>query len=76
MSALTLSPADCCFACLPACLAAVVLLHTGKAVAYVKFDKASSAALAIEQLNGAVLNDGKGPRLKCLLAESPTARYA
>ena len=44
------------------------------AVAYVKFNRASSAALAIEQLNGAVLNNGKGPKLKVLLAESPAAR--
>lgn len=42
-----------------------------KGVAYVKFDKASSAALAMEHLNGAVLNDGRGPKLKVLLAESP-----
>ena len=46
--------------------------HT--AVAYIKFDKASSAALAIENLNGAVLNNGRGPKLKVLLAEAPTAR--
>lgn len=43
-------------------------------VAYVKFDKASSAALAMEHLNGAVLNDGRGPKLKVLLAEEPTQR--
>jgi hypothetical protein len=43
-------------------------------VAYIKFDKASSAALAIENLNGAVLNNGRGPKLKVLLAEAPTAR--
>ena len=46
----------------------------GFAVAYIKFDKASSAALAIENLNGAVLNNGRGPKLKVLLAEAPTAR--
>lgn len=45
-----------------------------KGVAYVKFDRASSAALAIENLNGAVLNDGRGPKLKVMLAEAPSAR--
>ncbi len=44
------------------------------AVAYVKFERASSAALAIENLNGAVLNGGRGPKLKVLLAEAPAAR--
>lgn len=44
------------------------------AVAYVKFDRASSAAAAMEALNGAVLNDGRGPKLKVLLAEEPTQR--
>lgn len=44
------------------------------AVAYVKYDKASSAALAMEALNGAVLNNGRGPKLKVLLAEEPTQR--
>ncbi len=39
-----------------------------------KFDRASSAALAVEALNGAVLNDGRGPKLKVLLAEAPSAR--
>ncbi|GFH06706.1 uncharacterized protein HaLaN_01378 [Haematococcus lacustris] len=47
-----------------------------KGVAYVKYDKASQAALAIEDLNGAVLNDGRGPKLKVLLAEAPSARNA
>eukprot|EP00775_Hariotina_reticulata_P001542 gene1542-1881_t len=47
-----------------------------KGVCYVKFDKASSAALAIEALNGAVLNNGRGPKLKVLLAEAPTPRGA
>ncbi|KXZ53325.1 hypothetical protein GPECTOR_7g1219 [Gonium pectorale] len=42
-----------------------------KGVAYVKYDKASSAALAMENLNGAVLNNGRGPKLKVLLAEAP-----
>ena len=49
------------------------MAHT-PAVAYVKFDKASSAALAMEALNGAVLNNGRGPKLKVLLAEEPTQR--
>ena len=44
------------------------------AVCYVKYDKASSAALAMEHLNGAVLNNGRGPKLKVLLAEAPTPR--
>lgn len=43
-------------------------------VAYVKFTKASCAALAMESLNGAVLNNGRGPKLKVLLAESPNSR--
>jgi len=51
-----------------------VKLVKDKGVAYVKYDKASSAALAIESLNGAVLNNGRGPKLKVLLAEAPTAR--
>lgn len=45
-----------------------------KGVAYVKYDKASAAALAIENLNGAVLNNGRGPKLKVLLAEAPSSR--
>lgn len=44
-------------------------------VAYVKYTKASSAALAIENLHEATLNGGQGPRLKVMLAESPHARY-
>eukprot|EP00210_Caulerpa_lentillifera_P008383 g7995.t1 len=45
-----------------------------KGVAYVKFDKASNAADAMENLNGVVLNNGRGPKLKVLLAEPPNAR--
>jgi RNA recognition motif-containing protein len=45
-----------------------------KGVAYVKFDRASSAALAIENLHEVTLNDGQGPRLKVLLADSPHTR--
>eukprot|EP00890_Picochlorum_soloecismus_P001870 jgi/Picsp_1/2684/NSC_00914-R1_rna-binding protein 45 len=45
-----------------------------KGVAYVKYEKASSAAFAIENLHEATLNDGQGPRLKVMLAESPHAR--
>ncbi|KAF5828332.1 hypothetical protein DUNSADRAFT_17777, partial [Dunaliella salina] len=45
-----------------------------KGVAYVRFDRASSAALAMESLNGATLNDGRGPKLKVLLAEAPSTR--
>jgi hypothetical protein len=44
------------------------------AVAYVKYERPSSAALAVENLNGAVLNDGRGPKLKVLLADAPSAR--
>jgi hypothetical protein len=43
-------------------------------VCYVKYDRASSAAAAMEALNGAVLNNGRGPKLKVLLAEAPTPR--
>lgn len=50
-------------------------MHPRCAVAYVRYDKASSAALAIESLNGATLNNGRGPKLKVLLAEAPSARY-
>jgi hypothetical protein len=52
------------------------LRHSAPAVAYIKFPLASSAALAIESLNGAVLNDGRGPKLKVMLAEVPTPRCA
>ncbi|KAL6785046.1 hypothetical protein ACKKBG_A02220 [Auxenochlorella protothecoides x Auxenochlorella symbiontica] len=45
-----------------------------KGVAYVKYDRASSAALAIENLHEVTLNDGRGPRLKVILAESPHMR--
>ena len=43
-------------------------------VAYVKYDRASSAALAIENLHEVTLNEGLGPRLKVMLAESPHSR--
>lgn len=46
------------------------------AVAYVKFDRASAAATAIEVMNGAVLNGGRGPKLKVFLAEALSSRYA
>ncbi len=45
------------------------------AVAYIKFDKASSAARAIEVMHEAVLNEGRGPLLKVFLAEAPSSRY-
>jgi len=70
----------CCSSCRPPWPAAIPARLTPEnyahdtAVAYVKFDKASSAALAMEHLNGAVLNDGRGPKLKVLLAEEPTQR--
>jgi hypothetical protein len=44
------------------------------AVAYVKYDRASCAALAIEALHQAVLNNGKGPKLKVMLAEAPPSK--
>ena len=44
-------------------------------MAYVKYEKASSAALAVENLHEVTLNGGQGPRLKVMLAESPHARY-
>lgn len=40
-----------------------------------KYEKASSAALAVENLHETTLNSGQGPRLKVMLAESPHARY-
>jgi RNA recognition motif-containing protein len=40
----------------------------------VKYEKASSAALAVENLHEVTLNNGAGPRLKVMLAESPSAR--
>ena len=43
-------------------------------VAYIKFDKASSAARAIEVMHEAVLNEGRGPLLKVFLAEAPSSR--
>jgi hypothetical protein len=43
-------------------------------VCYVKYERASAAALAMEALNGAVLNNGRGPKLKVLLAEAPAPR--
>lgn len=44
-------------------------------MAYIKFDKASSAARAIEVMHEAVLNEGRGPLLKVFLAEAPSSRY-
>lgn len=43
------------------------------AVAYVKYDKASSAAAALESLHEAVLSDGR-TKLKVMLAEAPNTR--
>ena len=51
-----------------------MLAGVGRAVAYVKYEKASSAAAAIESMHEAVLNDGRGPMLKVLLAEAPNVR--
>ena len=44
-----------------------------RAVAYVKYERASCAAAAMEALHETVLADGR-TRLKVLLAEAPTAR--
>lgn len=52
----------------------LALPSTTPGVAYVKYDRASSAALAIENLHEVTLNDGRGPRLKVILAESPHMR--
>ena len=46
------------------------------AVAYIKFRRASAAAAAIETMHEAVLNDGRGPLLKVMLAEAPNSRCA
>ncbi len=50
-------------------------MYCACAVAYIKFDKASSAARAIEVMHEAVLNEGRGPLLKVFLAEAPSSRY-
>lgn len=44
------------------------------AVAYIKFRRASAAACAIETMHEAVLNEGRGPLLKVMLAEAPNTR--
>ena len=49
-------------------------VHAVDAVAYIKFEKASCAARAIEVMHEAVLNEGRGPLLKVFLAEAPTSR--
>lgn len=56
----------------PSCPPPLPLARRG--VAYVKYDRASSAALAIENLHEVTLNEGQGPRLKVLLADSPHTR--
>ncbi|KAK9825572.1 hypothetical protein WJX74_007012 [Apatococcus lobatus] len=45
-----------------------------KGVAYIKFRRASAAATAIETMHEAVLNEGRGPLLKVMLAEAPNTR--
>ncbi|KAK9810800.1 hypothetical protein WJX73_008634 [Symbiochloris irregularis] len=45
-----------------------------KGVAYIKYERASSAALAVETLHETVLNDGRGPTLKVMLAEAQNSR--
>ncbi|KAK9804003.1 hypothetical protein WJX72_011888 [[Myrmecia] bisecta] len=47
-----------------------------KGVAFLKYARASSAALAIETMHEAVLNEGRGPMLKVMLAEAPNSRKA
>jgi hypothetical protein len=44
------------------------------AVAYVKYDRASSAAAAQEHLHETVLSDGR-TKLKVMLAEAPHSRW-
>lgn len=51
-------------------------LLSRNAVAYISFDKASSAAQALEALHRAVLNSGKGPSLKVFFAEPRGSRYS
>lgn len=47
-------------------------------MAYIKYEKASAAAAAIETMHETVLNEGKGPMVKVMFAEAPkaTAGYA
>lgn len=45
------------------------------AVAYVKYERASSAAAAMESLHEAILEDGR-TKLKVMLAEEPHATCA
>lgn len=52
------------------------LMGSRYAVAYIKYNKASAAALAVENLHEAILNEGRGPTLKVMLAETPHARYS
>lgn len=68
-------------ACAPECKEALLSVicrdwrRCGCAVAYVKYDKASSAAAALESLHEAVLSDGR-TKLKVMLAEAPNTRSA
>ena len=70
-----------CSACAPECKEALLSdacgdwRCCGRAVAYVKYDKASSAAAALESLHEAVLSDGR-TKLKVMLAEAPNTRSA
>lgn len=41
------------------------------AVAYINYEKASAAAMAIEGMHEKVLNDGRGPMVKVMFAEAP-----
>jgi len=40
-------------------------------VAYINYEKASAAAMAIEGMHEKVLNDGRGPMVKVMFAEAP-----
>ena len=68
----------CITGCIPARVGALTVhCQTCKlfaAVAYIKFEKASCAARAIELMHEAVLNEGRGPLLKVFLAEAPSSR--
>ncbi len=44
-------------------------------VAYIKMSRASEAALAIEHLHETVLDHGRGPKIKCMVAEAASSRW-
>lgn len=51
------------------------VVYVVRTVAYVKYERASSAAAAMESLHEAILEDGR-TKLKVLLAEEPHATCA